>query len=221
MYKLFLSLIFLIVLAFLSVFLFKIENIEVTEGKGCVDESAIIMQFKGKNIFTVTSRQAQSTLTDTYKCAKNVTVQKKYPSTLIITVESDRPLVKVGDKNIYITENGFVLENQNLGNLPAIFFDKEPELKIGKKIEDDTIVYCLSLISQIGKTDFVTTSVRILNPAMISVYNRENQVVIFTSEKDTNRQVDSLQLILSESRIDPSKIGKIDLRFAKPVITYK
>jgi len=221
MYKLFLSLIFLIVLAFLSVFLFKIENIEVTEGKGCVDESAIIMQFKGKNIFTVTSRQAQSTLTDTYKCAKNVTVQKKYPSTLIITVESDRPLVKVGDKNIYITENGFVLENQNLGNLPAIFFDKEPELKIGKKIEDDTIVYCLSLISQIGKTDFVTTSVRILNPAMISVYNRENQVVIFTSEKDTNRQVDSLQLILSESRIDPSKIEKIDLRFAKPVITYK
>jgi len=221
MYKLFLSLIFLIVLAFLSVFLFKIENIEVTEGKGCVDESAIIMQFKGKNIFTVTSRQAQSTLTDTYKCAKNVTVQKKYPSTLIITVESDRPLVKVGDKNIYITENGFVLENQNLGNLPAIFFDKEPELKIGEKIEDDTIVYCLSLISQIGKTDFVTTSVRILNPAMISVYNRENQVVIFTSEKDTNRQVDSLQLILSESRIDPSKIEKIDLRFAKPVITYK
>ena len=221
MYKLFLSLIFLIVLAFLSVFLFKIENIEVTEGKGCVDESAIIMQFKGKNIFTVTSRQAQSTLTDTYKCAKNVTVQKKYPSMLIITVESDRPLVKVGDKNIYITENGFVLENQNLGNLPAIFFDKEPELKIGKKIEDDTIVYCLSLISQIGKTDFVTTSVRILNPAMISVYNRENQVVIFTSEKDTNRQVDSLQLILSESRIDPSKIEKIDLRFAKPVITYK
>ena len=221
MYKLFLSLIFLIVLAFLSVFLFKIENIEVTEGKGCVDESAIIMQFKGKNIFTVTSRQAQSTLTDTYKCAKNVTVQKKYPSTLIITVESGRPLVKVGDKNIYITENGFVLENQNLGNLPAIFFDKEPELKIGEKIEDDTIVYCLSLISQIGKTDFVTTSVRILNPAMISVYNRENQVVIFTSEKDTNRQVDSLQLILSESRIDPSKIEKIDLRFAKPVITYK
>src|SRR3989344_6260086 len=110
MYKLFLSLIFLIVLAFLSVFLFKIENIEVTEGKGCVDESAIITQFKGKNIFTVTSRQAQSTITDTYKCAKNVTVQKKYPSMLIITVESDRPLVKVGDKNIYITENGFVLE---------------------------------------------------------------------------------------------------------------
>ena len=221
MYKLFLSLIFLIVLAFLSVFLFKIENIEVTEGKGCVDESAIIMQFKGKNIFTVTSRQAQSTLTDTYKCAKNVTVQKKYPSTLIITVESDRPLVKVGDKNIYITENGFVLENQNLGNLPAIFFDKEPELKIGEKIEDDTIVYCLSLISQIGKTDFVATSIRIVNPAMISVYNRENQVVIFTSEKDASRQVDSLQLILSESRIDPSKIEKIDLRFAKPVITYK
>src|SRR3989344_6125520 len=221
MYKLFLSLIFLIVLAFLSVFLFKIENIEVTEGKGCVDESAIITQFKGKNIFTISAKQAQETTANTYKCAKNVSVQKKYPSTLVLTVEVDRPLVKVGDKNIYITENGFVLEGQNQGNLPTIFFDKEPELRPGEKIEDDSVLYSLSLISQIGKTDFVTTSIRILNPAMISVYNRESQAVIFTSEKDTNSQVDSLQLILSESKIDPSKIENIDLRFAKPVITNK
>jgi len=56
---------------------------------------------------------------------------------------------------------------------------------------------------------------------MISVYNRESQAVIFTSEKNAGHQVDSLQLILSESKIDPSKIEKIDLRFAKPVITYK
>src|SRR3989344_774179 len=221
MYKLFFTLIFLVGLAFLSVFLFKIKNIEVVEGKECIDESAIAAQFAGKNIFTVSSRQAQGKIADAYKCAKNVSVQKKYPSTLVITVEADRPLVKVGDKNIYFSENGFVLEGQNRGNLPTIFFDKEPELKPGEKIEDDTVVFALSLISQIGKTEFVTTSIRILNPAMISVYNRESQAVIFTSEKDAGFQVDSLQLILSESKIDPSKIEKIDLRFAKPVITYK
>ena len=221
MYKLFLSLIFLTVFAFLSIFLFKIENIEVAEGKGCIDESAVKTQFRGKNIFTVSSEQAQETIADTYKCAKSVTVQKKYPSTLLIAVEANRPQVKVGDKNIYLSENGFVLENQNQGNLPTIFFDKEPELRAGERIKDDTAVYSLSLISQIEKTDFVATSIRILNPAMISVYNRENQAVIFTSEKDANVQVDSLQLILSESKIDPSKIEKIDLRFVKPVITYK
>ena len=221
MCKLFLVLIFLIVLAFLFIFLFKIKNIEVSEASGCIDENVIITQYKGKNIFTVSSKQAQNTITETYKCAKNVTVQKKYPSMLVITVEADRPLVKVEDKNIFITEKGFVLENQNQGNLPAIFFDKEPELKPGEKIEDATVVFALSLISQIGKTDFVATSIRILNPVMISVYNRENQAVIFTSEKDANVKVDSLQLILSESKIDPSKIDKIDMRFVKPVITYK
>ena len=221
MYKLFLALIFLVVLVSLSIFLFKISNIEVAEGKECVDESAIKAQFAGKNIFMVSSRQIQGSIADAYKCAKNVSVQKKYPNTLVITVEADRSLVKVGDKNIFITEKGFVLENQNQGNLPAVFFDKEPELKPGEKIEDATVVFALSLISQIGKTDFVATSIRILNPAMISVYNRENRMVIFTSEKDASLQVDSLQLILSESKIDPSKIDKIDLRFAKPVITYK
>ena len=130
-------------------------------------------------------------------------------------------MVKVGDKNIYLTEKGFVLEGQNQRNLPTIFFDKEPKLRPGEKINDDTVVFVLGLISQIGKTEFVATSIRILNPAMISVYNRESQAVIFTSEKNAGHQVDSLQLILSESKIDPSKIEKIDLRFAKPVITYK
>src|SRR3990167_7654805 len=146
MYKLFFTLIFLVVLAFLSVFLFKIKNIEVAEGRECIDESAIEAQFTGKNIFTVSSRQAQEKIADAYKCAKNVSVQKKYPSTLVITVEADRPLVKVGDKNIYLTEKGFVLEWQNQGNLPTIFFDKEPELKSGEKINDDTVLYCLNLI---------------------------------------------------------------------------
>lgn len=222
MYKFFLVIIFLVVVASLSVFfLFKIENIEVVGGKGCTEESAIRQQFKGRNIFSVSSKQAEETIANDYKCVKNVTVQKKYPSTLTMAVEVDQPLVKVGDKNIYLTENGFVLENYNRENLPTIFFDKETEFKVGERVSDEDTLYVLSLVSRIGKTDFVATSIRILSPFVISVYNRENQVVIFTTEKEVNTQVDSLQLILSESKIDPSKITKIDLRFEKPVITFK
>ena len=222
MFKLFLVIIFLIVLAPLSIFfLFKIENVEVAGDKGCTEESTIQEQFRGRNIFIVSSKRVEETVLNNYKCVKNVTVQKKYPSTLTIEVEIDRPLVKVGDKNIYLTENGFVLDNYDQKNLPTIFFDKETEFKIGERVNDEDTLYVLSLVSQIGKTDFVATSIRVLSPFVLSVYNRENQVVIFTTEKKVNVQVDSLQLILSESKIDPSKIEKIDLRFAKPVITYK
>ena len=222
MFKFFLVIIFLIVLAPLSVFLlFKIENVEVAGDKGCIEESTIQEQFRGRNIFIVSSKRAEETILNSYKCVKNVTVKKKYPSTLTIEVEIDRPLVKVGDKNIYLTENGFVLDNYDQKNLPTIFFDKETEFKIGERVNDEDTLYVLSLVSQIGKTDFVATSIRVLSPFVLSVYNRENQVVIFTTEKKVNVQVDSLQLILSESKIDPSKITKIDLRFEKPVITFK
>ena len=222
MFKLFLVIIFLIVLAPLSIFfLFKIENVEVAGDKGCTEESTIQEQFRGRNIFIVSSKRVEETVLNNYKCVKNVTVQKKYPSTLTIEVEIDRPLVKVGDKNIYLTENGFVLDNYDQKNLPTIFFDKETEFKIGERVNDEDTLYVLSLVSQIGKTDFVATSIRVLSPFVLSVYNRENQVVIFTTEKKVNVQVDSLQLILSESKIDPSKITKIDLRFEKPVITFK
>ena len=222
MFKLFLVIIFLIVLAPLSIFfLFKIENVEVAGDKGCTEESTIQEQFRGRNIFIVSSKRVEETVLNNYKCVKNVTVQKKYPSTLTIEVEIDRPLVKVGDKNIYLTENGFVLDNYDQKNLPTIFFDKETEFKIGERVNDEDTLYVLSLVSQIGKTDFVATSIRVLSPFVLSVYNRENQTVIFTTEKEVNVQVDSLQLILSESKIDPSKITKIDLRFEKPVIIFK
>jgi len=222
MYKFFLPIIFLAVLTLLSgFFLFRINGVEIEKGQGCVEEGAVLQQLRGKNIFAVSSKREEEKITNSYKCVKNVTVQKKYPSTLKITVEVDRPVLKVGDKNIYLTENGFVLEGQGQQNLPTVFFDKEPEFTIGEKIDDDNIRYALDLILQIEKTDFVATSIRVLNPFVISVYNRENQAAIFTTEKDVKIQVDSLQLILSESKIDPSKITKIDLRFEKPTITFK
>lgn len=221
MYKLILAILFLLLIASAGLFFLGISNVEVVGGNGCVDQKAIIDQFRGKNLLTISPKTTELAIKESYKCVKFVTVQKKYPTILKITVEIDRPIVKVGDKNIYLTENGFVLENADQKNLPAIFFDREVEFKVGEKLADETSLFTLLLISQIEKTDFVATSARILNPGLISVYNRENQAVIFTSEKEAEKQVDALQLVLSESRIDPSKIEKIDLRFEKPTITYK
>jgi len=39
-------------------------------------------------------------------------------------------------------------------------------------------------------------------------------------ESDIKRQLASLQLILSKSKIEQREVSSIDLRFAKPVVVY-
>lgn len=65
------------------------------------------------------------------------------------------------------------------------------------------------------------STVRIVDANQIVVYSAKDISVIFSATKRASDQVDSLQLILAESKIDAAKIDKIDLRFAKPVVTYK
>ncbi|KKS04034.1 MAG: hypothetical protein UU56_C0011G0028 [Candidatus Curtissbacteria bacterium GW2011_GWA2_41_24] len=55
----------------------------------------------------------------------------------------------------------------------------------------------------------------------VVIYNQQGQLAIFSSKKDKEVQVDSLQQVISKAKIESAKIAKIDLRFDKPVISYR
>ena len=59
-----------------------------------------------------------------------------------------------------------------------------------------------------------------VKPDMIILNLKENIEVVLGKDKDIGDQIESLQLILNEDKINKEKIKKIDLRFKNPVITY-
>lgn len=54
----------------------------------------------------------------------------------------------------------------------------------------------------------------------IQVNSEDNLVVLFRSESNLKEQINSLQTILTQSRIEKRSLKKIDLRFSKIAIEY-
>jgi len=61
---------------------------------------------------------------------------------------------------------------------------------------------------------------QVISDRSTQVTLKSGPVVMFSTIKDPDTQLDSLQLILSQSKIEGRKISRIDLRFDKPVVVY-
>lgn len=62
--------------------------------------------------------------------------------------------------------------------------------------------------------------IEVVNSRQIKVFLADGPLVIFNSQRDQQRQLDSLQFILARTKIDGKRPAKIDLRFDKPVLVY-
>jgi hypothetical protein len=62
--------------------------------------------------------------------------------------------------------------------------------------------------------------VEIINSSELAVYLRTGPKVLVSAESNHQQQVDSLQLVLTRTKIEGRKIKEIDLRFDKPVIIF-
>jgi len=67
---------------------------------------------------------------------------------------------------------------------------------------------------------FEFKEIKIISSRQTAVLMKDGSLVIFSSHKNLENQLDSLQLILRRSKIKDKSIVRIDLRFDKPVIVY-
>jgi len=212
--------IFLLIVLFFSP-LFKIKTIEFTQNQNCLSQENLNSQFLGKIIFLVSPSNLENKLRSQYSCIKNLQIKKSFPHKLLIEIETDKPVVKIEGSNLYLTEGGLVIQGPSSGQLPVLYLGQNSKPNLGQKVTDQTTISLLTLASQLAKSDFVVSSIRIIDPQTIAVYNPKDTVAIFSTQREITKQVDSLQQVISKAKIDAAKIAKIDLRFDKPVITNK
>jgi len=212
-----------IALIFYSAFLFRIRKIEIEQNQACLENLSLDnLKLNNRLIFLLDKNQTVSYLKSQFPCISDVEIQKKLPSTLKIKLISKVAVVKIDQNNFYASAEGLIMESPNsAAKLPVFYPPQGLSLKLGAKISDGTILFALSITSELLQSDFSPTSVRIVGSGDVAVYNQVSTVALFSSKKDPKSQIDSLQKILAQAKIDASKITKIDLRFDKPVIEFK
>ncbi|MCX6726006.1 MAG: cell division protein FtsQ/DivIB [Candidatus Shapirobacteria bacterium] len=124
------------------------------------------------------------------------------------------------DNNFYlIDKDGVVLEKTDQqANLPLIIIQKNPNLDIGQRFNQDGIEKIMEIISGLKINLIEFNIVHLISSQEIEVWLKNKTLVLFNGEKEINFQLDSLQLIFSRAKIEGKEIKKIDLRFDKPVI---
>lgn len=85
--------------------------------------------------------------------------------------------------------------------------------------DDENYKTNLEKILQEKKIDYIAISN--LKDGNYIIKLTDASLVIISSQKDINREISSLQFILKRLTMEGKEFTKLDLRFEKPVITFK
>lgn len=222
LFRLLIALPIIIYIFFFSPFT-KIKSLEIIGGAGCIPSqvSSQELNLARQNLLTFSKSDLERMILSKYRCVKKVSIKRIFPAKVRIGVELQSEIVKIADTNLFLTQDQQVTDKTFVSKLPILYPDRNLNLKVGEKVQDEDIKYVLKLTIELSKSDFTAVSIRIIDQESIAVYNSADLIAIFSTNKPISEQVDSLQLVLSKAKIDAAKIAKIDLRFDKPVIVNK
>lgn len=124
------------------------------------------------------------------------------------------PVVAIASQEEFflVDEDGAILGRTAKTDLPVI---------TGSQPEDETIKKAISVLLALQLSLWEPREIRLASGRYLEIWFKDNLEVLFSLLKETQIQLDSLQLIFSRAKIEGRKIKKVDLRFDKPVVTYE
>lgn len=217
MKKLLLPLFFLLIL-FAVFYSLQVRKVEIDKSASCINEK-IIVELKGKNLLLINSNKIKEEIKNQSPCIKEIAIKKIFPQKLRLTIDTQKEVAKIENSSLAITENGLVI-TQTDPNLPTIYSGKSVGITQGQTVSDPDLLQGLKISGILSKSDFNAQSIRVVD-GDIAFYDVNGLIVLFSKSQDPKIQVDSLQQVLAKTKIDASKIAKIDLRFMQPVVLFK
>ncbi|MBI4037636.1 hypothetical protein HY382_01155 [Candidatus Curtissbacteria bacterium] len=208
-----------LILILVVFFTLRINQVEISQTVGCVRGDIIDDGLKGRNLLLLDSATTAEKLRKESSCIKDVKIKKIIPGKLIIEIETQKEVAKIENGSLALTENGLITGQTN-PNLPTIYSGSLLSASPGQTISDPEILQTLKISGLLTKSDFNAQSIRLVD-GDIAFYDANGLIVLFSKSQDPKTQVDSLQQVLAKTKIDASKIAKIDLRFIQPVVLFK
>jgi len=223
----FLILLFLVLLITLSS-LFVVEKIEIISEKKIKSflGSELI---KGKNISLLNKKELQQKLQDLNPTIKDLTIKIIYPNKIQIYYKlvEEVAYINANDGFLSISNTSKILRKSkklaNKSNLTEILYYQKFDYitnSVGSYIDYLDIKYSLNVLKKVKEYGFEVVSIDISRPSMIRL-NLGDSIVIFTSEKNIKGQIDKLEKIIKQFKVEGNSFSLLDLRFDKPILKLK
>ncbi len=203
----------------LTVRAFRIRSIYVSGSPVgvTIDEKAFVT-----NLVFFPSAKLRREILSRYPLLSDVTITKDFPDTLRIHLSMRQPIavMSVTSGQWVLDPDGFVLgiaDQQR--NLPVVFAASVSTFRVGQKVEDHGILQALRALSGTGD-ELTVTSLTLMDQDTI-VMRAENADIYFPLVGDVRTKAATLQTLFAGFRIKGTLPATVDLRFDKPIVTFR
>lgn len=186
-----------------------------------------IEKFQGSNILFLSEDSIGQILYERNPQIKKVFVEKKYPQTLKLFLETEDPIsgLSVSGGFFYLSENGKILQKtkKRISSIHVIsYYQKLSYLTYayGDVIDFKDIKTALFFIKKVKDLGLRILSVDIAGVNMVRLEIQSGSL-IFTSQKSIRNQEYELTTVIRQFKIEGRAFESIDFRFNKPVIKLR
>lgn len=207
---------------------FNINNAVVEGTKSFVNDLDMLELVKtrsyGSNILFFDTQTLEDSLTKDFQGAKTITVNKKYPRTLVIEVTERSPLAIVNNEkdpeHFLVDDDGYVLGivAPETSNFPKIFYNGN--IAVGYFLDKDAIEMYFKVISATDETNIVIKTVSIFDNYLVMITG-DNVEVLLGKNKDMGSSVKALAALLQQLKAESKDVAKVDLRYDKVIVSYR
>lgn len=229
--NLFLFLLFFLGIAFVWLLfrggLFSIREINCErDGKLCSDQIlAELERLKGQSLLTFKPQSLKLKLALADPSISEVNIRTNLPGSLKLTLISREAKVFLttprAAKGLIADADGFVFSKGDKENayIATIVVNDLSSINLSERVQDPIILSAIKLSQELEESYITFQTIEVEENLLLVVLN-EQTAVLFSSKADLKNQVTSLQRILSQATIEDTPT-KIDVRFDKPVISFK
>lgn len=184
--------------------------------------SPLLYEQGGKNLLRFDAVALAKALEQENPKIRNVVVQKKLPSTLVVRFESREPVLVAADRDqqthFLVDKTGVVFEITKKTNQYPLLITRRVSLKEGVILADPGEKTAITMVKLIEETNLELERVTIEAEKMLAVID-SIEIVLRTTEVDPNK-LKALQFLVKRFTIEGKKPKKIDLRFEKPIVKF-
>lgn len=121
--------------------------------------------------------------------------------------------------NFIVDTEGVVLKPQDgTSNLPVIeYYNLSGKLRLGSRLPAGLIPQTLKVLNGLNQQGINFENLKIVDNGL---FVRGEKELVFPLDKDIERQLAALQLILQKAKMDTKQVNKVDLRFDKAIVVY-
>lgn len=214
-------------LLFVKYSVFNISGTEIEGANTYVSktdlEELIKARSYGANLITFNTQKLRKTLLNDFQGAREISVSKKYPSSLKIKVweREPRALVYGNDQSkLYLVDSeGYVLGrvSEKTTNLPKIFYDGE--IAVGFFLNKELMSVYFELINAADIEKISASSVSIYSEYLV-MYVEDSIEVLIGKSKDKSESIRILSNLLEQLKTEGKSAKRVDLRYDKVVVSY-